>query len=107
MKLLYCSSCGDIQKLMVGVPRICMCQETSGYYADDGVTAHVFGPSAEVIGFSNESFQEAKQFHQAHPEGDVFAMRQIDGAAKGWVFAAFFIPRIGEEHHVRRNIRPI
>lgn len=103
MKLLYCNSCGDIQLLMIGVPRICMCQETSGYLDDQGLNAHVFGPSADVLGFSNRAFGAAKFAHQAHPEGAHFI---TDHEVRlGWTFDAFFIPRIGEEHHVRREIQ--
>lgn len=81
-----------------------MCRSSSGYYDDDGLNVHVFGPSVEVLGFSNKSFGAAHFAHQAHPEGTQFT---ADNKVRlGWTFDAWFIPRIGEEHHVRRNIRP-
>ncbi len=100
MKLLYCTSCHDIVKLLTHVPRYCACQGSSGHYSDDGLNALVFGP-CEVIGIDNLSFVDAKLAHDAHPEGE--QRRLITGARMGWQFNAFFIPRIGEEHHVRRD----
>ena len=100
MKLLFCNACKDILLLKTRVPQVCECQSSSGYYEDDGLVVKVWGP-CDVLGIANMSFSDALFAHQAHPEGA--DRRLMTGAREGWKFDAFFIPRIGEEHHVRRH----
>lgn len=57
MKLLYCTICKDIIKLISTV-RGCCCGESSGYIKPDKKTAVVHGPT-RVVGINDKTFFEA------------------------------------------------
>ena len=57
MKLIYCPECRDMV-LLIFEERSCQCGKSFGYYKPDGHNA-VTGGTAIVIGFDNQSFENA------------------------------------------------
>lgn len=53
MKLFFCPSCSDVQKLLVGTIRTCSCGKSSGKYIDQ-INSEYYG-DAVPLGFSNSS----------------------------------------------------
>jgi hypothetical protein len=78
MKLLYCSSCGDIFNL-TKTTKACSCGAVSGKYKDN-LTAEYTGRGAIPIGFANSTFIDAVR------------CQPLRGAGKE--FVAFVIPTI-------------
>lgn len=76
MKLLYCSTCGDIVVLRK-YPRNCECNKISGYFEENGLTAVITG--GIPLGFVNYSF--------------VTALMCRPDSGKGKEFKAFVIPK--------------
>ncbi|KKL60011.1 hypothetical protein LCGC14_2209550 [marine sediment metagenome] len=79
MKLLLCKKCQDVFKLCIGINKYCECEESSGFYEDDGLNVIILGEYAVVIGFNNESLVEA-------------VLNQPDSGL-GEEFKAFIIPK--------------
>jgi hypothetical protein len=57
LKLLFCTTCGDIRSLGREVVS-CACGLSSGVYASDGIHATVAG-NAAVLGLHNRDLREA------------------------------------------------
>lgn len=58
VKLLFCTSCGDVKKLQYHA-RLCECGRSMGKYLSDGVRAEIFGESARVILIDNHNLVAA------------------------------------------------
>jgi hypothetical protein len=56
MKLLNCLGCHDIIALSSKQIRTCLCGESKGYYAKNGVTAFIYGEKSRAIGFINSEY---------------------------------------------------
>lgn len=76
MKLIFCTKCHDVIRLLSEVRR-CQCGASSGWYKEDGHKAKIKGPCTP-LGFDNPSF--------------VDALRQRPGTGRGSKFLAFVIP---------------
>lgn len=63
MKLLFCTSCGDVRKLNRTITR-CKCRKSFGRYEEDGLHA-TYGGHARIIGIANPDVQEAL-YHPDH-----------------------------------------
>ncbi len=87
MKLILCTNCQDVVRLMPEEERFCKCGMCSGKYDDEGIYAWYTGKYCVPIGFDNESFLKAIQ---RQPE---------DG--KGYRFEAFVIPMDSETFQKR------
>jgi len=59
MKLLFCTSCEDIIRLVPRHTRHCRCGSISGEYDQDGIVAHYRGPDAVPLFIANGSLVEA------------------------------------------------
>lgn len=84
MKLIACTKCKDVVAIRQDFQRSCMCGESSGQYASDGLNVKVWGP-CYVLGISNTSFAHATIRHTVRPT-----------EAMGWTFDAFIIPEDAE-----------
>ena len=78
MKLIFCTECQDVVKLVKDKIKKCKCGRCSGKYID-GLNAWYSGDSVIPLGFSNPSFIEA--IHK-QPETGL-----------GKLFSAFVIPK--------------
>lgn len=78
MKLLFCKSCQDVFKLVLGELRYCRCARTHGHYVDE-VNAVYYGEYAVPLGFQNSSFVDA-------------VIKQPAQEGPGRRFEAFVIP---------------
>ncbi len=71
MKLLNCTECHDLQKLLVSDWRKCPCGKAAARYMDDGKRAQVWG-SARIIGIDNRDY---KKIHfDPRKRGEVFCI---------------------------------
>ena len=62
MKLIYCSKCKDVFRLLIDDERTCMCGEASGYYKNDGTNAVIVGSTAVPIALEN---MDLHNYHRA------------------------------------------
>lgn len=85
MKLIFCTVCEDMVKLM-REERRCRCGRSGGAYVGD-LEAEVFG-DAVPVGISNESFLKAVRTR---------------GDQESTEFTAFVIPRACHTVHVRKG----
>ena len=69
MKLLYCSYCKDIVKL-ISTDRFCLCKRCYGKYLGDGKTVVVHG-SGIVIGIDNNSFYAEIEKYIHDPKSNI------------------------------------
>src|SRR3990167_7899959 len=53
MKLIHCSHCGDVVRLLVGEVRRCKCGSSGGLYTDN-LYATVWGPHCNPLALANE-----------------------------------------------------
>jgi hypothetical protein len=83
MKLLYCSECGDIIRLIHFYDRICKCGKISGKYLDN-MNAEFKGP-AIPIGIDNNYFANAIKFYPNIPEKHIITIK------------AFLIPKKNDQ----------
>lgn len=72
MKLVFCTKCEDVVRLMDDY-RLCKCGQSGGRYIDD-VVAVYFGKHAMPLGFDNPSLCRAlkNQPPQNAPSGEYF-----------------------------------
>lgn len=83
MKLLYCSWCGDVQKLR-STPTYCACGMSVGMYLPDGLNAVYGGKECLPIGISNKSL--------ATKHGGYEPCRTADENGLGVKLEAFVVP---------------
>ncbi len=76
MKLIFCSNCSDVVRLL-NYYRECECKESFGFYESDELNA-VIGGKAIPIGFSNFPFK--------------YALEHRPRSGTGRRFDAFVIP---------------
>lgn len=88
MKLLFCGKCKDVFNMSLDL-KICSCGDTGGKYITKERIA-IFGKSATVLGFKNNSFSKALQ--------------NTPMLGAGFRFDAFVIPLICDTvTHVEKN----
>ncbi|RLI38909.1 hypothetical protein DRO66_00365 [Candidatus Bathyarchaeota archaeon] len=79
MKLIFCKSCHDVVKLIIGVKRSCKCGKCSGLYIDK-LNAEYEGDDVMPLGFNNFSLKDA--------------LNDQPKSGQGMRFDAFVIPEI-------------
>ena len=79
MKLLYCKSCQDVVRPLIGIERTCKCGKSSIVAQLDGITISYTGEQCTIFGIHNPSFIDALH-HQ--PE-----------SGQGKDFTAFVLPK--------------
>lgn len=89
MKLVYCTRCEDLVRLVLTNWRTCLCGQSGGRYRRDELTAHIFGPCVP-IGIGNASFQKARE-------------KRTRGPGPGTRFLAFVIPEVCETIVVKKR----
>lgn len=83
MKLLLCTHCGDVQKLLVMHWRKCACEQSAGRYLNNGDDVEIQGAHCLVMGINNESLAMATRRRNYKIVNPIFTTNEF----RAWVFA--------------------